>query len=166
MDSLDCSVVTDGFSKMMAITGWRMGFLCVNEELMDILIKMQYRVCVNPSMPAMYGILAALPHMGLYLDNARRVFRSRGDLITKRINEIPGTHMNAPRGAFYAFLFYNLDMPSAELADKLARNDLICIPGFAFGKYREGHLRFSYAADEAKIDAGMDILSKVIAEAR
>ena len=57
-------------------------------------------------------------------------------------------------------------MKSADLANELARNGLICTPGSAFGSYGEGHLRFSYAADESKIDAGMDILSKVITERR
>lgn len=166
LDSLDCSVVASGFSKMMAVTGWRMGYLCAEEELMDTLIKMQYHVCASPAMPAMYGILAALPHMGPYLDNARRVFRSRRDLITRRINEIPGMHLDAPHGAFYAFPSFDLDMSSADLANELARNGLICTPGSAFGTYGEGHLRFSYAADEAKIDSGMDILAKVIKERR
>ena len=63
MDSLDCAVVANGFSKMMAVTGWRMGFLCAEHEVMDTLIKMQYHVCASPAMPPMYGILAALPHM-------------------------------------------------------------------------------------------------------
>lgn len=166
LDSLDCSVVASGFSKMMAVTGWRMGYLCAEEELMDTLIKMQYHVCASPAMPAMYGILAALPHMGPYLDNARRVFRSRRDLITRRINEIPGMHLDAPHGAFYAFPSFDLDMSSADLANELARNGLICTPGSAFGTYGEGHLRFSYAADESKIDSGMDILAKVIKERR
>ena len=130
LDSLDCAVVASGFSKMMAVTGWRMGYLCAD------------------------------------LDNARRVFRSRRDLITRRINEIPGMHLDAPHGAFYAFPSFDLDMSSADLANELARNGLICTPGSAFGSYGEGHLRFSYAADESKIDAGMDILSKVITERR
>ena len=166
LDSLDCAVVASGFSKMMAVTGWRMGYLCAEHEVMDTLIKMQYHVCASPAMPAMYGILAALPHMGPYLDNARRVFRSRRDLITRRINEIPGMHLDAPHGAFYAFPSFDLDMSSADLANELARNGLICTPGSAFGTYGEGHLRFSYAADESKIDSGMDILAKVIKERR
>ena len=166
MDSLDCAVVANGFSKMMAVTGWRMGFVCAEHELMDTLIKMQYHVCASPNMPAMYGILAALPHMGPYLDNARRVFKKRRDLIVDRINDIPGMRIEPPRGAFYAFPSFDLDMSSADLANELARNGLICTPGSAFGTYGEGHLRFSYAADESKIDSGMDILKKVITEER
>ena len=166
MNQLDKAVVVNGFSKMMAVTGWRMGFVCANEEIMESLIKMQYHVCASPNMPAQYGILEALPSIEPYLENARSVFKARRDLISKRINEIPGMSIIPPKGAFYAFPSYDLDMPSAELANELARNGLICTPGSAFGKYGENHLRFSYAADELKIEEGMNILEKVIGRLR
>ncbi len=166
MNQLDKAVVVNGFSKMMAITGWRMGFVCANEEIMESLIKMQYHVCASPNMPAQHGILEALPSIEPYLENARSVFKARRDLISKRINEIPGISIIPPKGAFYAFPSYDLDMPSAELANELARNGLICTPGSAFGKYGENHLRFSYAADELKIEKGMNILEKVIGRLR
>ena len=60
---LDRSIVVGGFSKMMAVTGWRMGFLMANEDMMEDLIKMQYHLCASPNMPAMYGALAAMPLM-------------------------------------------------------------------------------------------------------
>ena len=166
MNQLDRAVVVNGFSKMMAVTGWRMGFACANEDVMQSLIKMQYHVCASPNMPAQYGILNALPNLDPYLENARRVFKARRDLISKRINEIPGMSIIPPRGAFYAFPSFDLDMSSADLAAELVRAGLICTPGSAFGSFGEGHLRFSYAADESKINAGMDILENTIAKLR
>ena len=166
MNQLDRAVVVNGFSKMMAVTGWRMGFACASEEIMQALIKMQYHVCASPNMPAQYGILNALPHLDPYLENARKVFRARRDLISKRINEIPGMSIIPPRGAFYAFPSYDMDMKSADLAAELVKAGLICTPGSAFGSFGEGHLRFSYAADESKINAGMDILEKTVAKLR
>ena len=166
MNQLDKAIVASGFSKMMAVTGWRMGFLCASKEMMEYLIKMQYHVCASPNMPAMYGILNALPNIDPYLDNARKVYKSRRDLICKRINEIPGMSIQPPKGAFYAFPSYDLDMKSADLAAELVKAGLICTPGSAFGKYGEGHLRFSYAADENKINAGMDILESTMKKLR
>lgn len=166
MSHLDRSIVVNGFSKMMAVTGWRMGFVCADEKYIPDLIKMQYHVCASPNMPAQYGILAALPGIDSYLDNARRIFKKRRDLISKRINEIDGMEMSTPKGSFYAFPRYDLDMSSVDLANKLASNGLICTPGSAFGRYGEKHLRFSYAADDSKIDAGMDILADTIRRLR
>ena len=166
MDRLDRAVVANGFSKMMAVTGWRMGFLCADEGVMPDLIKMQYHVCASPNMPAQYGILDALPGIDPYLEKARDIYRKRRDLITGRIRSIPGMSLEPPKGAFYAFPSYDADVPSADLASELAKAGLICTPGSAFGKYGEGHLRFSYAASEEKISKGMDILSEVMGRLR
>ena len=162
LDSLDCAVVASGFSKMMAVTGWRLGFVCAEKDVMDTLVKMQYHVCASPSMPAMYGVLAALPTIDPYLENARAVFKKRRDLIVSRINAIDGMSIVPPRGAFYAFPGFDKDISSADLANKLAKAGLICTPGSAFGANGEKHLRFSYAADESKIESGMDILKNVM----
>ncbi len=163
MDRLDRAVVSNGFSKMMAVTGWRMGFVCAGEDVMGDLIKMQYHVCASPNMPAQYGILNALPGIDGYLENARRIYRTRRDLIVSRINEIPGMNIVPPKGAFYAFPSYDQNISSADLASELAKSGLICTPGSAFGKYGEKHLRFSYAASEEKIEKGTDILRNVMA---
>ena len=164
LSHLDRSIVVGGFSKMMAVTGWRLGFLMSNEDMMEHLIKMQYHVCASPNMPAMYGALAAMSDIDNYLEDARTIFKRRRDLIVERINEIDGMHITKPKGAFYAFPSYDLDIPSADLAMELAKNGLICTPGSAFGSFGEGHLRFSYAADETKISKGMDILAKTYTE--
>ncbi|WP_400233528.1 pyridoxal phosphate-dependent aminotransferase [Methanomethylophilus alvi] len=159
---LDRAVVVGGFSKMMAVTGWRLGFAIANEECMDALVKMQYHVCASPGMPAMYGVLNAMPSIDPYLENARATFKKRRDLISKRINEINGMSIIPPKGAFYAFPSFDLDMTSQELANELVKAGLICTPGSAFGTFGEGHLRFSYAASEEKIDKGMDILADTV----
>ena len=166
MNQLDKAIVASGFSKMMAVTGWRMGFLCASKEMMEYLIKMQYHVCASPNMPAMYGILDALPGIDPYLDNARKVYKARRDLICKRLNDIPGFSIQPPKGAFYAFPSYDMDIKSQDLAAELVKAGLICTPGTAFGKYGEGHLRFSYAADESKINAGMDLLESTVKKLR
>ena len=166
MNRLDRAIVVNGFSKMMAVTGWRLGFICADEKYANDLIKMQYHVCASPAMPPQYGVLAALPGIDSYLKKAKAVFKNRRDLISRRINEIEGMEIVPPRGAFYAFPSYSMDIPSVELANLLASNGLICTPGSAFGKYGEGHLRFSYAADESKISAGMDILEKTVKSVR
>lgn len=161
-DDLDKAVVINGFSKMMAVTGWRMGYIVASENIIPDLIKMNYHMCASPNMPAQYGILRAMPTVDAYLERAKTVFRNRRDLITKRIAGIDNMSMRPPKGAFYAFPSYDLKMSSEDVAMELARNGLICTPGSSFGKSGEHHLRFSYAADEDKINKGMDILSRVM----
>lgn len=166
MSKLDRAVVVNSFSKMMAVTGWRLGFICADESLMPDLIKMQYHVCASVNMPSEYGVLNALPELDGYLKESCETFRKRRDLISERIGDIKGLSMTPPRGAFYAFPSFDLGMSSVELAGELLRDGLVCTPGSAFGAGGEGHLRFSYAADESKINAGMDILESTIKRLR
>lgn len=161
-DELDKAIVINGFSKMMAVTGWRMGYVVASKDVMNDLVKMNYHMCASPNMPAQYGILNALPSIDGYLKNARDVFKKRRDLISDRLNAIDGISISKPKGAFYAFPRFDLEMTSEDLAMELARNGLICTPGSAFGKNGEQHLRFSYAADDKKINSGMDILESVM----
>ncbi|MDR0778075.1 MAG: pyridoxal phosphate-dependent aminotransferase [Methanomassiliicoccaceae archaeon] len=164
MSELENSIVVNGFSKMMAVPGWRMGFVAAGKNVIADLTKMAYHMCACPNMPAQYGILNAMPSIDGYLDDVRRIYKKRRDLITSRVNNIPGMVMNAPKGAFYAFPKFKFPVTSEELAMKLVKNGLICVPGSAFGEYGEGHLRFSYAADEHKISTGMDILETTVKE--
>ena len=71
------------------------------------------------------------------------------------LNEIHGFSCIKPRGAFYAFPSYDLDIPSADLAVKLAHQGVLCSPGTAFGDAGEKHLRISYAASEDNIEKGI-----------
>jgi len=160
MPELDNAVIVNGFSKMMAVTGWRMGFIAAGKDVINDITKMAYHMCACPNMPAQYGLLNAMPSVDMYLDKVRDIYRKRRDLITSRISKINGLTMDAPRGAFYAFPKFSFKMTSEEFAMKLVKNGLICVPGSAFGQYGEGHLRFSYAADEDKISRGMDILER------
>lgn len=163
---LDRAVVVGGFSKMMAVTGWRLGFLMADENIMNEFVKVQNYLCASPNMPAMYGALAAMPDIDEYLKDARTIFKRRRDLIVRRISEIEGMEIVPPKGAFYAFPSYDADIKSTDLVMELHKAGLICTPGSAFGTYGEGHLRFSYAADETKISNGMDILAETYSRIR
>ena len=162
----DNAIIVNGFSKMMSVPGWRMGFVAAGKDIITGLTKMAYHMCACPNMPAQYGILSAMPSIDGYLEKVRGIYKKRRDLITSRISAVKGMRMSAPKGAFYAFPEISFNMTSEELAMRLAKNGLICVPGSAFGTYGEGHLRFSYAADEEKINRGMDILEKVAKEIR
>jgi aspartate aminotransferase len=166
LDRLDRSVVVGGFSKMMAVTGWRLGFLFAENTSMDALIKMQYHVCANPNMPSQYGVLDAMADIEPYLNESKEIYRKRKDLISRRINEIDGMSIIPPKGAFYAFPSFDYNISSQDLATELIKNGLICTPGSAFGKYGEKHLRFSYAASDENINKGMDILAETVKKYR
>jgi len=83
-------------------------------------------------------------------------FRARRDLMLEEFRTVPGFRVSRPKGTFYFFPRYDLDVRSDELAERLLREAGVAVtPGAAFGDAGEGHLRFSYACSRKDIRKGM-----------
>ena len=168
MEYYDDCVVINSFSKTIALTGWRLGYLASpSREIVEKISISHYYVIACPSTPLQYGALAALEQpeaTDRYLRDMVSAFRGRRELIAGRISEIEGLEIVMPAGAFYMFPSFDVDMKAGDLAMELARNGLICSPGTAFGQFGEGHLRFSFAASDETIGKGMDIVERTLRE--
>ncbi len=161
-DHLDHSIVVNSFSKSLATTGWRIGYLVANEEAISQLFKMHYYTMSCPSTPIQYAVFKAMPTMGEFLGDVIPVFNSRRRKMVSMLNEIPGFECPMPKGAIFAFPTYHLDISSMELAKAIAKKGVICAPGIAFGPRGEGHLRFSYAASEKDIEMGLNVVREIV----
>ncbi|MGA1822238.1 MAG: pyridoxal phosphate-dependent aminotransferase [Thermoplasmatota archaeon] len=160
------AVVINSFSKIYAMTGWRIGYMAAEDDIIGKLSLAHYHIVACPPSPIQYGALEALRKGDPYISRMVREFRERRDLITKRINRIGGFRALTPPGTFYSFPSYDLRngnerIKSGDLAMELARSGLICSPGTAFGESGEYHLRFSFVNSKESIERGMDILSDV-----
>ncbi|HHD15473.1 MAG TPA: pyridoxal phosphate-dependent aminotransferase [Euryarchaeota archaeon] len=157
------AVMVNSFSKIFAMTGWRMGYMAAPEELISNLKLAHYHLVACPPTPLQYGALAALRDSGDFTSRMVEEFRKRRDLITGRLNEIEGFSAATPKATFYSFPSFELHdggrrIGSEELSMELARRGLICSPGSAFGKGGEYHLRFSFVNSKEEISRGMDIV--------
>lgn len=157
-ECLDRSVVLNSFSKSFAVAGWRIGYLSASEDILGEISKMQYHILACPPGPFQYALNDAFGCQKSFIDEIFPILKKRRDLTTDLLNEIPGFSCIKPRGAFYAFPSYEIDIPSADLAVKLAHKGVLCSPGTAFGDSGEKHLRISYAASEDKIRKGIEII--------
>ncbi len=160
------AILANSFSKLYAMTGWRVGWLAAEDEIIRKISLAHYHMVACPNTPVEYGALAALKTGDRFIEGMVREFEGRRDIITKRINEIPGFHALAPPGTFYSFPSFDLHgskgrLKAEELSMELARNGLICSPGTAFGPNGEYHLRFSFVNNKENILKGMNILEKV-----
>ncbi len=164
LSHMDNVIWTNSFSKTFAMTGWRLGCIATRRDYVKAIETMHYYTVACPPTPIQWAGVAALEGPQDQAEVMKVEFRKRRDLITKRINEIDGLHMSPPGGAFYAFPRYDFDIPSTELAMKLAKAGLIGSPGSAFGRLGEHHLRFSYACGLDDINRGMDILEEVCSQ--
>ncbi|HKV90318.1 MAG TPA: pyridoxal phosphate-dependent aminotransferase [Thermoplasmata archaeon] len=162
----DRAIVVNSFSKTLAMTGWRIGFLVAPRALAVEINKLHYHMMACPSTPAQAAVLVGLQNGGTDTKSMVAEFRARRALISKALAHIPGVSVVPPAGAFYAFP--RLDWPGTaqEIAGSLLQRGLITTPGDAFGTLGANHLRISFAASRDNLRKGLAILRAAGAERR
>jgi aspartate aminotransferase len=156
----DRVVIVNSFSKTLAMTGWRIGFLVAPRTLALDLNKMHYHIMACPSTPAQAAVLAGLSFSQKAIQGMVREFRARRSLVVRLLARIPGVEIVPPAGAFYAFPRFRWRKSSSEVATALLRRGVITTPGDAFGSLGASHLRLSFAASRAKLEQGIGILQE------
>ena len=154
----DRTVVVHSFSKMLAMTGWRIGFVVAPKAVAVELNKVHYHVMACPSTPAQAAVLAGLSASPEIRRPMIEEFKARRAIVTRELNRIPGLKCVPPAGAFYAFPHYSWPGTGAEVAGTLLQRGLITTPGEAFGSLGTGHLRLSFAASRENLRKGLAIL--------
>lgn len=140
------TVVVDGFSKAYAMTGWRMGFACGPEPIIQQMTKIhQYAIMCAPT-TSQYAGVEALKNGEEDVKMMRESYNERRRFVLHMLEEM-GLPCFEPLGAFYVFpSIKEFGISSEEFATELLREEKVAIvPGTAFGDCGEGFLRISYA---------------------
>ncbi len=158
------TIIVDGFSKAYAMTGWRLGYAIMPEELTPVVTLFNNNTfsCVA-SFVQMAGI-AALTGPDEPVKEMNEIFRSRRDRLVHGLNKIPKLSCTMPEGAFYAFPnVSNFTRDDKDLAQFLLYEaGVACLGGSCFGKAGEGYVRFSYAASLDDIDVALAKLTEYL----
>jgi len=158
------TILLDGYSKIFSMTGWRLGYGIMNEELAKLFAKLQINVTSCAASFTQIAGIEAINGPQDYMDNMVGEFKKRRDFIVDGLNSLPGFRCHKPSGAFY--VFPNIEetgRKSKELADSLLYDaGVAALSGTAFGKYGEGFLRFSYANSIPNIEEGLKRIEKAL----
>jgi len=156
------SIISNGFAKAYAMTGWRLGYLAGPLEIIKAATTIQSHGTSNVCTFAQYGAIAALEGSQDCVETMRQAFAERRQVMLARLNAIPGLTCAKPDGAFYLFInIAQTGLSSLEFCNQLLDQHYVAaIPGIAFGA--DDHIRLSYATDMASIEKGMERLDKFI----
>jgi aspartate aminotransferase len=156
------TIISNGFAKGYAMTGWRLGYLAGPEALIQAVSTIQSHSTSNVCTFAQYGAIAALEGPQDCIAMMGRAFAERRQVIIERCRQIPGLSCGEPEGAFYLYIdIQSLGLPSLEFCTRLIDEKYVAaIPGIAFGS--EGTIRLSYATDMDTILTGMDRLESFV----
>ncbi len=157
------TILLGGFSKAYAMTGWRIGYIAANCQLIEAMTKIhQYTMLCAPIMAQMAAI-EALKNGESDIERMTQEYDRRRRLMVKRLNDI-GLSCFEPKGAFYAFPSIEVTgMSSEEFAEKLLLEEKVAVvPGSAFGQCGEGFLRCCYATSLSNIEEALKRMGRFV----
>lgn len=167
------TVIINGVSKAYAMTGWRIGFAAAEEWVVKACNKLQGQYTSGPCSVSQMAAAAAFAGPQECVEEMRRAFERRKNLIVSLARQIPGLEVNDPEGAFYLFpkcsSYFGKKDGGNVISDSndmalylLDKAHVATVCGDAFGA--PGYFRISYATDEDSIRKAMQRIAEALAK--
>ena len=156
-EMVDRTVILDGFSKTYAMTGWRIGYGLLPDNLVEPISRL---VTNSVSCTASFTQKAALEALtGPQDDSAKMVeeFKKRRDIVVTGLNNISGIKCAIPKGAFYTFPnVEGTGLSSSDFANGLLEHAGVAVlSGESFGKFGKGYVRISFANSTKNLEEAL-----------
>jgi len=149
-------LVVRSFSKKYAMTGWRVGYLIGHTQVLASMVKTHDALVGCVPKISQHAALAALTGPQNCVSTFVATLRKRRDLTVSLLEKSTTLTLAKPSGAYYAFLAYKGNTPSAGISDELLKKENVAVvPGACFGLGGEGHIRISFAVDDAVLTEGI-----------
>ena len=162
----DRAITVNSFSKVYAMTGWRVGYVAADANSVSKMVKFQMYLDTCPNAFAQYAAAMAItdPRSQGTVEVMRLEYENRRNFIFKRLKEMPQISVVKPKGAFYIF-------PKIEGIDDMALSERLlteghvaAVPGSTFGIAGSNHVRFAYTVSLEKINEAMNRTERVLAK--
>ena len=160
---LERTVTLNAMSKLYSATGFRLGYVAANKNIIDLMEKYHQYTAAGTNHAAQYGFIEALKMGSGFFDEILESFNTRRLLAYNRLKEM-GFEVVKPKGAFYIMPQINqFGLTGAEFSKKIMENQAVAVvPGNIFGSYSEYMLRMSYATKLEKLEEAMDRIEKFV----
>lgn len=157
--------VVNGVSKAYSMTGWRIGYTAGPEDAISAMSRIQSHSTSNPTSIAQKGAVAALNQPQDAVEEMRKAFEERRNIICERFDDIEGVSYVRPQGAFYIFPdfsdHYGRTLDGKKIEGSMDITDYLLasagvgvVPGDGFGA--DKNLRLSFATSLTEINRGLD----------
>ena len=162
-DMKERTILINGFSKTYSMTGWRLGYVCAEPEVIAQLTKLhQYAIMCAPT-TSQFAAIEAIKNGDDDVKLMRDEYNYRRKYIVNAFNKL-GLTCFEPLGAFYCFpCIKSTGMTSEEFCSKLLTQEKVAIvPGGAFGESGEGFVRVSYAYSIDHIKKAIEAIGRFL----
>ena len=166
-EAKDRVILLNGFSKSWAMTGYRLGYACGPQDVIDAMMKIhQYGIMSAPTLSQAAGV-EAMDLGDKDVARMKREYNRRRDYLYEALNSL-GLKTLLPKGAFYIFPdVRQTGMDDETFAIRLLKDyGVACVPGSAFGPCGAGFVRMSYATSMEKIRLAVERLGRFLTSSK
>jgi len=157
----DVAIEFQSCSKSFNMTGWRVGWVAGNRNLVGALGKIKTNLDSGIFQALQYAAVKALDEGDEFTAGLRRMYRERRDALCEGLARI-GWEVDPPKAAFYTWIPTPGGMSSIECAARLLEDaDIVMTPGLGFGDAGEGYIRAALTVDVARIKEAVDRIARV-----
>ena len=153
------------FSKEYAMTGWRVGYVCSSEEIINQMLKIHDGSVITAPRISQVAACAALRGSQVSVRQRVEILKSRRNLTLEYLGRLkPYFKFQKPNGSYYIFPEYTFTSAASKNVahEILDKTGVITIPGSAFGKGGENHLRICFGGEETEIHEAFLRLSEYL----
>lgn len=151
------------FSKTCNMTGWRLGFVCGNKDIISAIAKVKSNIDSGVFNAIQRAGITALDIAERHQEKMNRVYQERRDVLIDGLKNA-GWSVNSPKATFYVWTRiprpYKSSIEFAKLV--LDKADIVMTPGIGFGKAGEGYVRMALTVSKERMKEAVDRLSKLL----
>jgi aspartate/methionine/tyrosine aminotransferase len=168
LEYTDRAFVINGFSKLYAMTGWRLGYLIFPKEFSSVMERLHQNFMISANSFVQIACISALRYAGPDIERMKGIYNERRTYMIQRLKGIGFKIHVEPTGAFYVFADarHFFDDSYTEAFKILETVKVGVTPGIDFGTGGEGFLRFSYANSLENIEEGLNRIERYMKERR
>ncbi len=153
------SIEFHSLSKTYNMTGWRIGWVCGNKEIIGALAKFKSNIDSGIFQAIQVAGITALREGDKHIKDMQARYKIRRDVLVEGLRSI-GFHVDPPKATFYVWM--RISAPSIEFAKRaLEEADIVCTPGVGFGKYGEGYIRFALTLGPDRLREAVERLKRL-----
>lgn len=165
----DITIVVNGLSKSVAMTGLRVGYTASNTKIATAISKMQSHLTSHTSTLSQWVGHDALRYCGEEIDAQIDIYRRRREVMLKKLKTLPDITFLEPDGAFYVMVDFGAYRDKIEYKGSfsvalcrriLEETEVAIVPGIAFGL--DNYARIAYVLEEKRLEEGLERIEKFL----
>lgn len=160
------TILTNSLSKEFCMTGWRIGYVMANKEIVANMTKLQENICACAPLPSQYAAIEALSSKEDYSANMKSIFSERRDALVSGINSIKGLSCTPPDATFYLMVdISKTGLKSFDFACKLLESvHVAVVPGVTYGQSCDNYVRIAFTKNVDVIKQGVERIATFMSQ--